>query len=348
MDAETLGPPTTKALFYADVGTLHGSDASHLQCGLDLLTDLFSRLGLQMNVSKTKSLVVSGGAPFFQISPNAYKRRLTGDGLSYRETKRIRVECPMCYASFQAGHLASHNLLVHGISPPHPYSSQPPAPALPSPTTYIVSMPLRNFPTDCPVPHCVGRVSLRSNLRRHFAHRHPEDVIIIAEEGRLPRCSRCGLFTNITARHHSTKFCIAGHRRQTLRAEALALRSSPPASFTVNGSPLEAVPSFLYLGRWLSHDDSDWFVVIRNIQKAHTRWGMISRLLSRQGASPRIMSVFYKTIVQSVLLYGSETWVLTSRLRNLLSSFHHHCARFIARRWIYQIFRWYLGVPSIL
>jgi hypothetical protein len=49
------------------------------------------------------------------------------------------------------------------------------------------------------------------------------------------------------------------------------------------------------------------------------------------------MSTFYKVIVQSVLLYGSESWVLTKYMVGKLNSFHHMCARFITGRHIQQI-----------
>ena len=37
--------------------------------------------------------------------------------------------------------------------------------------------------------------------------------------------------------------------------------------------------------------------------------------------------MFYKAVVQSVLLYGCETWVITSQVLRVLESFHHRVAR---------------------
>jgi hypothetical protein len=61
---------------------------------------------------------------------------------------------------------------------------------------------------------------------------------------------------------------------------------------------------------------------------------MFKRLLTRENASRRVMGCFYKAIVQSVLLYGSETWVISAANMKKLSSFHHGCARFISNRHI--------------
>jgi len=49
------------------------------------------------------------------------------------------------------------------------------------------------------------------------------------------------------------------------------------------------------------------------------------------------MGLFYKATVQAVLLYGAETWTLTQPLRRMLCSFHHRCARYLARMTITQL-----------
>ena len=46
------------------------------------------------------------------------------------------------------------------------------------------------------------------------------------------------------------------------------------------------------------------------------------------------MARFYITIVQSVLLYGYESWVIDKSSWNRLKSFHMRCARHIAGRHI--------------
>ena len=51
-------------------------------------------------------------------------------------------------------------------------------------------------------------------------------------------------------------------------------------------------------------------------------------------ANPKIMSVFYKVIIQSVLLYGSESWVISNIMRKRLNSFHNRCTRYITGRHI--------------
>ena len=64
-----------------------------------------------------------------------------------------------------------------------------------------------------------------------------------------------------------------------------------------------------------------------NLKKAQRRWARVSFVLRREGLSPRQGAMFYKAIVQSVLLYGVETWVLTKSMMNILKGFHYRVAR---------------------
>jgi hypothetical protein len=71
--------------------------------------------------------------------------------------------------------------------------------------------------------------------------------------------------------------------------------------FYVDGVPVEKVKEFKYLGRILSDDDSDEPFVDWNLARARSAWGRISRILSSEGASPKVMASFYKRVVQSVV-----------------------------------------------
>ena len=97
--------------------------------------------------------------------------------------------------------------------------------------------------------------------------------------------------------------------------------------FEAYGKQLEAVPSFKYLGRIMTVGDDDWPAVAGNLVKARKSWGRLTRILSREGADKRISGMFFKAVVQQVLLFGAETWVLTPRIERALDSFMHGAAR---------------------
>jgi len=54
-------------------------------------------------------------------------------------------------------------------------------------------------------------------------------------------------------------------------------------------------------------------------------------VLRRENAPPRVSAKFYKAIVQSVLLYGSETWVLSPAALARLEGFHIRAAYRMAK-----------------
>ena len=60
--------------------------------------------------------------------------------------------------------------------------------------------------------------------------------------------------------------------------------------------------------------DEDWPAVAGNLVKSRKSWGRLARILSREGVDKRVSGTFFKAVVQQVLLFGAETWVLTPRI----------------------------------
>ena len=103
-------------------------------------------------------------------------------------------------------------------------------------------------------------------------------------------------------------------------------------SFEVYGKQLKTVPSFNYLGRILTAGYDYWPAVAGNLGKARKSWGRLKRIMSREGAYKRVSGNVFKAVVQQVLLFGEETWVLTPRIERSLNSFMHGAARRITGR----------------
>ena len=92
------------------------------------------------------------------------------------------------------------------------------------------------------------------------------------------------------------------------------------------------VPSFRYLGHVLTAGDNYWLAVVGNLGKARKSWGRLFWILIREGEDPKVSVNFYKAVSQSMLLFGSETWVLTLRVERALDSFQHRVAQRITAR----------------
>lgn len=57
-------------------------------------------------------------------------------------------------------------------------------------------------------------------------------------------------------------------------------------------------------------------------------------LKKERNANPKVMAIFYKIVIQPVLLNDSESWVMTQHTKNEIQDFHRRCARHITGRHI--------------
>jgi hypothetical protein len=177
-------------------------------------------------------------------------------------------------------------------------------------------------------PKCFMRMKDRYGMRRHFMHRHLNDKIIIEEEGELPRCPSCGMFGQHSQAHQQAKTRKVGTTRKDQRDMRREQHQARLVKFKIGEEEIETVRDFKYLGR-ITSDDDDLPAARENMKKARNRWARVSRLLVCEGATAETMGKIYLTVVQPLplLLYGSETWVLSERMRRMLEGFHNRCAR---------------------
>jgi hypothetical protein len=327
---------TLVAIFFADDGRIAGFDPILLQKGLDLLIALFARVGLHPNAAKTKAMISLGIKPRGLLSSDAYKRRFDTSLPTYRARKAAKVLCELCNHSMTSQYFTRHLRDIHGISTP-PVAMFSPDPS--TSTTYTITYPSNISRVPCPIAGCPAIPVSRERMRDHFSYRHPFDIIHITEEGILPQCPYCNKFLHsVNDAHLASRSC----RQKTIRLHQRILASTcqqlaSRVSFSVDNTLIENVSEFRYLGRVLDSSDSDDKAVDYNLKNARARWGCMVRLLTGDGIRCRTLARFYMAIVQAVLLYGSETWVLSQRSRRRLDSFHHRCARFIANKHIRQL-----------
>jgi hypothetical protein len=316
-------------LFYADDGLLSSRKKEWVQESFDVLIGIFERVGLRTNTTKTQAMICTPGYISSRQSDDAYKRRMTGSGESFKERQRRKVVCPVCDASLAQSSLQHHLRVQHGQTTPVGHE---PAPAVGLPAEYLVSFPKTVTSIDCPIEGCPGKATSRANLRAHFMHRHVKDTLIILDEGSFPhpRCEYCDMFVPrpaVYTTHPNTAMCKNGADRKRQRLAVAESRQAKEHVLMARGVPLETVSIFKYLGRLLSNTDEDWPAVYANLRKARKSWARISRILARDGATPRVSGMFYKAVVQSILLFGSETWVVTKPILQALEGFHKRVAR---------------------
>ena len=71
----------------------------------------------------------------------------------------------------------------------------------------------------------------------------------------------------------------------------------------------------------ISRADDDWPAVIRNLEKAQAVGRSMLKILRREGAMPLVYRYFFKAVVQSILLFCVEMWVLTLCMGRVLGGF---------------------------
>ena len=105
------------------------------------------------------------------------------------------------------------------------------------------------------------------------------------------------------------------------------MRNSTKRDFEAYWKPLKTVSTFKYLVQVMTAGDDGWPEVAGNLVKAQKSWGRLGQVLIREGSDKRVSGNFFKAVVQAVLLFGAETWVLTPRIERALESFLHGAAR---------------------
>ena len=172
--------------------------------------------------------------------------------------------------------------------------------------------------------------STTSNLRWHFAYRHPYDKVAIRGTTFL-KCPLCGLQVSPivlrTFKHEAFKNCrrmAAMHHQHAIANNGARVLER---KFTAYGIELRRVDWSKYLGHPLAYDDCTSCAIHLNLSWVQGVWGCISKVIVKDFVTPPIAGMFYQAVMASILLYGSKTWVTPPRDMKAPESFHVECCR---------------------
>nr|VZI45265.1 unnamed protein product [Spirometra erinaceieuropaei] len=122
--------------------------------------------------------------------------------------------------------------------------------------------------------------------------------------------------------------------------KTVVMHQPPPSSATapnapqinVNGTQLQVVENFPYLGSTLSRNTKIDDEVANRISKASQAFGRLqSTVWNRHGLQLSTKLKMYKAVILPTLLYGAETWTVYTRQTRRLNHFHLSCLRRILR-----------------
>ena len=341
---------TTTIQFYADDGVLAGDDYKQIQQMLEILQKNFLLFGLEISIEKTEMMTMHAKPKHKPMSVEAYDTKISGIGLSYKQKQTMMTTCEWCNKQVQVRSLQRHHLSATCINIRKQKLKNNDNNILqqiqqieeqiqePETQTFEIDMPMKVW-TKCPHVNCLYTTNDRNKMRRHFRSIHLQDIIIIKEEGLLPQCLQCGIFQNNvnSDKHLQSEDCKRYTEIKNNKRLDICNKASVNVKFQLDGNNIKAVNEFKYLGRIIDNDDNDMKAIQKQITKARAVWGKIGKILKmRSDSNIRIMSIFYKVIIQTVLLYGSESWVINDNSKSKLRSFHNRCARFLTGRYITQ------------
>jgi hypothetical protein len=109
--------------------------------------------------------------------------------------------------------------------------------------------PKCNGRIPCLVPECPGELRDGWMLHCHFLDLHPFDRVVPPSEGYFPWCKQCWMQVNPAyPQHIRTKECGVRMEQRLQQEPAISLALALRCEFTVNGSVLECIKVFKYLG----------------------------------------------------------------------------------------------------
>ncbi|BHF74954.1 hypothetical protein SprV_0501804600 [Sparganum proliferum] len=122
--------------------------------------------------------------------------------------------------------------------------------------------------------------------------------------------------------------------------KTVVMHQPPPNSATapnapqicVNGTQLQVVENFPYLGSTLSRNTKIEDEVANRISKASQAFGRLQGTAwNRHGLQLSTKLKMYKAVILPTLLYGAETWTVYTKQARRLDHFHLSCLRRILR-----------------
>ena len=188
-----------------------------------------------------------------------------------------------------------------------------------------------------PVEGCRGRAATRAALRVNLLHRHIRDTMVILEDDKLhyplfPRCYILVPWAPLNGQHTTTSQCDKGEERKQRRLIAEDMRAITARTFQAYVTSLNSVTSLKYLGHIMTASDDDCPELVGNLHDLRKSWSRFLMILRREGANPRVSEMFFKSVVQTVLLMGLETWTMTPRMGREIGGFQHRESIWITGR----------------
>lgn len=173
---------------------------------------------------------------------------------------------------------------------------------------------------------CLDRIT------RDIQGEHPW-TLLYADDIVLARSTRDELKTALRALKERLE--QYGLRMNTSKTEYLECGPQTPGEIDLDGTTLPRATEFKYLGDRISADGDSLCAAKSRIDAAWLRWRQCSGILCDNRMPNKLKSKIYRTVVRPVALYGSQTWPVTKKVEQKMSTAEMRMAR------------WSLGVTRL-
>jgi hypothetical protein len=152
------------------------------------------------------------------------------------------------------------------------------------------------------------------------------DNLLFADDAAFVATSQCELQTIMDKFSRACAlFSMSINARKTV---VLAQGYAVTPKIVLDGTPLESVDKFCYLGSTVTSNLSPDAEIDVRIGKAATMFGKLStRVWQNKHLTRKTKIVVYQTCILSILLYGAETWTSYAKHERRLNTFHMRCIR---------------------
>ena len=138
-------------------------------------------------------------------------------------------------------------------------------------------------------------------------------------------------YCNNVGRQTRQNFC----QRKAKQAAQLEKRKASQANekqILCNGSALENIYLFKYLGSLFAADGSQAQDVARRSSMAKARCGQLRNIFSSPDVTPELKLSIYKSAVMSLMTYGCEAWSMTAKTKAKINGTNARCLARITGR----------------
>lgn len=122
-----------------------------------------------------------------------------------------------------------------------------------------------------------------------------------------------------------------GLKIHTGKTKEMRINNTSDQPLTLNNQPIERVTEFAYLGSIMTTDGGSQKDVEWRIKKARGAFVQLNKVWRSNTYSVKTKIRIFKSCVLSVLLYGSETWLVSAEIKNRLQVFVNRCLRRILK-----------------